>query len=107
MMDNLRPHLIAPCTGVVSEMTMDASQAVDLCRQALLLAALLAAPALIVSAIVGLCSGLLQTLFQIQDQSISFVPKLIVCGGVLMICMPWMFARMIDFAQQLFVGSSW
>ena len=88
-------------------MTMDSSQAVDLCRQALLLAAMLAAPALIASAVVGLFSGLLQTLFQVQDQSITFVPKLIVCGAVLLVCMPWMFARMIDFAQQLFVGSSW
>lgn len=87
-------------------MSLDSSQAVELCRQAILLAAMLAAPALIVSAVVGLVSGLLQTLFQIQDQSISFVPKLVVCGAVLMICMPWMFSRMIDFAQRLFVGAT-
>ena len=87
-------------------MSLDSSQAVELCRQAILLAAMLAAPALIVSAVVGLISGLLQTLFQIQDQSISFVPKLVVCGAVLMICMPWMFSRMIDFAQQLFMGAT-
>ena len=88
-------------------MTMDTSQAVDLCRQTLLLAAMLAAPALIVAAVVGMLTGLLQTLFQVQDQSISFVPKLVACCVVLLTCMPWMFSRMIEFAQHLFVGTTW
>lgn len=86
-------------------MTIDSSQAVDLCRQALMLTAMLAAPVLVVGAIVGILSGLLQTLFQIQDQSISFVPKLIVSSVVLLACMPWMFSRMIEFTQTLFTGS--
>lgn len=86
-------------------MTLDSSQAVDLCRQALILAAMLAAPVLVVGAIVGIVTGLLQTLFQIQDQSISFVPKLIVSSLVLVACLPWMFSRMIEFTQQLFVGT--
>ena len=85
-------------------MTLDSSQAVDLCRQALMLAALLAAPVLVVGAIVGMITGLLQTLFQIQDQSISFVPKLIVSSLVLLACMPWMFSRMIEFTRTLFAG---
>lgn len=85
-------------------MTIDSSQAIDLCRQALLLAAMLAAPVLLVGAIIGIVTGLLQTLFQIQDQSISFVPKLIVSSVVLLACMPWMFSRMIEFTQTLFTG---
>lgn len=85
-------------------MTIDSSQAVDLCRQALMLTALLAAPVLVVGAIVGILTGLLQTLFQIQDQSISFVPKLIVSSLVLLACMPWMFSRMMEFTQTLFVS---
>ena len=85
-------------------MTIDSSQAIDLCRQALLLAAMLAAPVLLVGAIIGIVTGLLQTLFQIQDQSISFVPKLIVSSVVLLACMPWMFSRMIEFTQTLFAG---
>jgi flagellar biosynthetic protein FliQ len=85
-------------------MTLDSSQAVDLCRQALMLAALLAAPVLVVGAIVGMITGLLQTLFQIQDQSISFVPKLIVSSLVLLACMPWMLSRMMEFTQTLFSG---
>jgi flagellar biosynthetic protein FliQ len=87
-------------------MTIDSGQAVDLCRQALLLAALLAAPALLAGALVGLLSGLLQTLFQIQDQSIAFVPKLVVCSAVLLLCMPWMFTQMMEFAQLLWTGST-
>lgn len=83
-------------------MTLDSSQAVDLCRQAMMLAAMLAAPVLIVGAVVGIMTGLLQTLFQVQDQSISFVPKLIVSCLVLLACLPWMFSRMIEFTQTLF-----
>ena len=86
-------------------MAIDSSQAVDLCRQALMLAAMLAAPVLVIGAVVGIVTGLLQTLFQIQDQSITFVPKLMVSCVVLLACMPWMFSRMIEFAQQLFVGA--
>ena len=85
-------------------MSLDSSQAIDLCRQALMLAALLAAPVLVIGAVVGILTGLLQTLFQIQDQSISFVPKLIVSCIVLLACMPWMFSRMIEFTQTVFVG---
>ncbi|MDV6031749.1 MAG: flagellar biosynthetic protein FliQ [Phycisphaera sp. RhM] len=85
-------------------MTLDSSQAIDLCRQALMLAALLAAPVLVIGAVVGIATGLLQTLFQIQDQSISFVPKLIVSSLVLLACMPWMFSRMIEFTQTMFAG---
>ncbi|MCC9599774.1 flagellar biosynthetic protein FliQ [Stieleria sp. JC731] len=81
---------------------MDPSQAIDLCRQALFLAALLAAPVLLAGAVTGLISGLIQTLFQVQDQSISFVPKLIVSSLVLLACLPWMFSRMMEFAGTLF-----
>jgi flagellar biosynthetic protein FliQ len=86
-------------------MTLDSSQTIELCRQALLLAGLLAAPVLIAGAITSLVTGLLQTLFQIQDQSISFVPKLIVSTAVLLACMPWMFSRMCEFTQQLFIAA--
>lgn len=68
-----------------------------------MLAGLLAAPVLIVGALVGLVTGLLQTLFQIQDQSISFVPKLVVSSLVLLACLPWMFSRMVEFTQTLMV----
>lgn len=86
-------------------MSMDSSQAIDLCRQALLLAAMLAAPILIVGALMGVITGLLQTLFQIQDQSISFVPKLIVSSIVLLACMPWMLSRIIQFTHTLLTGT--
>lgn len=86
-------------------MTMDASQAVDLCRQTLMLAVMLAAPVLLIGAVVGIATGLFQTLFQIQDQSISFVPKLIASCLVLLACLPWIFSRMIEFTQQLYLSA--
>ena len=88
-------------------MAVDSGQAVDLCRQALMLAVMLAAPVLIAGVLVGLVTGLIQTLFQVQDQSISFVPKLIVCSLVLLACMPWMFSEIIEFSQQLYSGTGY
>ncbi|TWT98333.1 flagellar biosynthetic protein FliQ [Stieleria varia] len=84
---------------------IDQSSAIDLCRSVMMIAILLAAPVMIVATVVGLLTGILQTLFQVQDQSISFVPKLIACTIVVVACMPWMFSRLIEFTQQTFLGS--
>lgn len=81
---------------------MDQSAAIDLCRTVLMTVVMLAAPVLIVATVVGLVTGLLQTIFQVQDQTISFVPKLIACAVVLVACLPWMFSRLIEFTQSAF-----
>ncbi len=83
---------------------IDPSSAIDLCRSVMMTAILLAAPVLLVATVVGLLTGILQTLFQVQDQSISFVPKLIACTIVLLACMPWMFSRLMEFTQTTFLG---
>ena len=83
---------------------MDQTVAIDLCRNVLLTTLMLAAPVLILGAVVGLATGLFQTLFQIHDQTLSFVPKLIACAVVVVACMPWMFSRLIEFTQSLLTG---
>ncbi|MEO1614439.1 MAG: flagellar biosynthetic protein FliQ [Planctomycetota bacterium] len=85
---------------------MNSIEAVELCRQALLVSALIAAPVLLIGLVSGLITGLLQTLFQIQDQTIAFVPKLIACSLVLLLCLPWMFHRLIEFSQTMFTRAS-
>lgn len=84
---------------------MDQAAAVDLCRNVLMTAVLLAAPVLIIGAVVGLVTGFLQSIFQVQDQTVSFVPKLIACAVVLLACLPWMMSRLIEFAQTAFSNS--
>ncbi|MEM6469111.1 MAG: flagellar biosynthetic protein FliQ [Planctomycetota bacterium] len=85
---------------------MQTMDAMELCRQALLLAAVLATPVLAIGLLSGLLTGILQTLFQVQDQTLSFVPKLIACSLVLLICLPWMFGRLMEFSRAMFAGAS-
>ncbi|MEM0925897.1 MAG: flagellar biosynthetic protein FliQ [Planctomycetota bacterium] len=78
----------------------------ELCRQALLLAAMIATPILLVGLLSSVITGVMQTLFQVQDQTISFVPKLLACSVVLLVGLPWMFQRLIEFSRSMFSGGS-
>ncbi len=81
---------------------MDASTAVDLCRETLLVAVIIAAPMLIVGMAAGLFVGLMQALTQIQDQTVAFVPKILAMAAVLVACLPWLVVRMVDFTRTVF-----
>lgn len=81
---------------------LDPSSAVDLIRETLLMAVVLAAPLLLVGMAAGLAIGLVQALTQIQDQTVSFVPKLLAMAAVLVACMPWLMTRMIEFTRSVF-----
>ena len=78
---------------------MDPSDAIDLCRSALIAAVVIAAPMLIVGMAAGLLIGLIQALTQIQDQTVSFVPKILAMAAVLIACVPWIMTRMVEFTQ--------
>ena len=69
---------------------MQTDLVLDSIRQAIVTAAVLLGPAVIVALLVGVFMSLLQAVTQVQDQAISFVPKLVVVGLVLLLLMPWM-----------------
>lgn len=81
---------------------MDSAAAIDLCRHTLIAAMIIGAPMLIVGMAAGLLIGLAQALTQIQDQTVSFVPKLIAMAAVMIVCMPWLLTRMVEFTRQVF-----
>ena len=81
---------------------LDSSAAIDLAREALLVAVVMAAPMLLVGMAAGLAVGLIQALTQIQDQTVSFVPKLLAMAAVLVACLPWLITRMLEFARSVF-----
>ena len=56
---------------------------------------------LLVGVVVGLLIGLVQALTQIQDQTVSFVPKIVMMGLVLVICLPWLIQRMMTYSEDL------
>jgi flagellar biosynthesis protein FliQ len=62
---------------------------------------LIAAPLLAVTLVVGLLVSVLQVVTQIQEASLSFVPKLVAAVLVLVACGPWMLKRLVAFSAGL------
>ncbi len=80
---------------------MDPQQAVDLGRQAVWTALMIGAPVLLAGMLMGLLVGLLQALTQIQEQSIAFVPKILVMALTLTLALPWLILRMMEYSIDL------
>jgi flagellar biosynthetic protein FliQ len=83
---------------------MDSQTAIDLGREALWTALLVGSPVLVAGMIVGLVIGLFQAITQIQEQSVAFVPKIIVMVLVLSATLPWLIARMVQYTSELIGG---
>lgn len=83
---------------------MEAQTAVDLTREALVIATLIAAPVLVAGTVVGLIIGLLQALTQIQEQTVAFVPKLLAMIVVLGLSLPWVLGRLIEYSEHLILN---
>jgi flagellar biosynthetic protein FliQ len=81
---------------------MDASQAIDLARQAVMLTLVVAAPVLLVGLIVAAVVGVLQAATQVQEQTLSFVPKMAAMVVTALLVGPWMLARVVEFAKDMF-----
>ncbi|MAV36874.1 MAG: flagellar biosynthetic protein FliQ [Planctomycetaceae bacterium] len=80
---------------------MDPQQAIDLGREAMSTALLVSAPLLLVGIAAGLIIGLLQALTQIQDQTLSFVPKILAMLVAFAIGLPWIVQRMVEYSGAL------
>jgi flagellar biosynthesis protein FliQ len=80
---------------------MPMEQAVDLGRHAMLIALMLGSPILAVGLIVAFGIGMLQTLTQIQDATISLVPKILAMMAALAVLLPWLLARLVEYSQML------
>ena len=65
-------------------------------------AVVIAAPMLLIGMLAGLLVGLMQALTQIQDQTVAFVPKILAMAGVLIVCLPWLMMRMVEFTRTVF-----
>ncbi|MFJ4037746.1 flagellar biosynthetic protein FliQ [Microbacterium sp. NPDC090007] len=74
----------------------------DIGLEALVLAAKLSAPLLITALVVGFAISLLQSITQVQEMTISFVPKLLAVGVALLVCGNWMIAETVTFTHELF-----
>jgi flagellar biosynthetic protein FliQ len=74
----------------------------DIAMQALMLAAKLSAPMLVTSLVVGFAVSVFQSITQIQEVTLSFVPKAIAVSIALLVCGHWMISESVTFTNSLF-----
>ena len=76
----------------------------DIGVRTMITAIMVAAPVLLVSIIVGLAVSIFQATTHIQEQTLTFVPKVLAILGVLIIFGPWMLTVLTEFIQDLFLN---
>ena len=76
--------------------------AVDLGREALKACMLVGGPIVVLGLVVGLVVGVLQAMTQVQDQTVSFVPKILVMILGIGIALPWLSDKMVDYTKSAF-----
>ncbi|MGV8978430.1 MAG: flagellar biosynthesis protein FliQ [Cellulomonas sp.] len=81
---------------------MDTNAVLDIGMSSLILAAKLAAPVLVTALVVGFIVSLLQSVTQIQEVTLSFVPKAIAAAVALLISGHWMISELVSFTNELF-----
>ena len=78
---------------------MDPQDAIDLSQEAIRTCIFVGGPILIASLLIGLVVSLVQSMTQLHDQSIAFVPKILLMLVAIAICLPWLADRMVEFTK--------
>ena len=73
-------------------------------QQAIQMALLISAPMLLAALVIGFVISVLQAATQINEMTLSFIPKLLGVFGVLVVAGPWMLESLIDYMQRLFTS---
>lgn len=81
---------------------MTPTTVVELGRQALEVTLMISAPLFAAALVTGLIVSIFQAATQINEQTLSFVPKLVVVFVTLVIAGPWMLTKFIDYIQRLY-----
>jgi flagellar biosynthesis protein FliQ len=82
----------------------DITLAVEAARKALLVALELSAPVLAVGMLVGLIVSVVQAATQIQDQTLSFVPKILAIATALFFLLPWLLQVATGYLEEALLG---
>ena len=81
---------------------MTPENVMDLAHKTLLVTSLISAPLLLIALITGLVIGMLQAATQINEATLSFIPKLLVLVLALFVSGPWILRVLIDFTRNLY-----
>ena len=80
---------------------MDSTEVIEIAREAILVALKVGAPVLLLALTVGVVIALFQALTQMQEMTLSFVPKIVTIFGSLFVLLPFMLSTLISFTQGL------
>ena len=83
---------------------MTADTVIDLAQQALYVIALIAAPMLLSALAIGLLIGMFQAATSINEQTLSFIPKLAVLLLSILVAGPWMINLLVNFTRRLYLN---
>jgi len=83
---------------------MSPEAVMDLAHNALWITVLIAAPLLLVALVAGLVIGMLQAATQIHEQTLSFIPKLLLLVVTLFVAGPWMLRMLTEFTHDLYAS---
>ena len=81
---------------------MTPQSVITLIQQALQVLVLISAPLLLTALVVGLVVSIFQAATQINEMTLSFIPKLLAMFAVFLLAGPWMLGTLVDFTRQLF-----
>lgn len=81
---------------------MSVDLSIELARQAVILTLVLSMPVMAVAVVVGLIISILQAVTQLQDQTLSFVPKVIAMFLTSLYILPWAVQQAMDYSITLF-----
>ena len=73
-------------------------------REAVSLTLMLAAPMLVLGLLVGVTISILQAVTQIQEMTLTFVPKIIAVAIALLVFLPWIIERLVGFTTRLYTS---
>ena len=83
---------------------MNQDTVINLATQAMTLALEVAGPVLLLGLIIGLVVSIFQAVTSIQEQSLSFIPKVVGVGVLLVLLGPWMLDQLVSYAQNLYLS---
>lgn len=83
---------------------MNNDLAIYLSKQLLSHAIIISSPVILVALVCGLFVSILQAVTQIQDSTLTVVPKLLAVLLILMLCGGWMLHSMVDFSREILLG---
>jgi flagellar biosynthetic protein FliQ len=83
---------------------MNQDTVINLATQAMVLSLKIAGPILLLGLIVGLLVSIFQAVTSIQEQSLSFIPKIVGVAVLIVVLGPWMLGQLVSYAENLYLS---